>query len=61
VQRFIVAIEGPGWEDFQDMELPRAPSVGDPIETQYGTCIVTEVDPDAGSDNYSGKIVCRLP
>ena len=57
----MVTIEGPGWEDFQDMELPRPPSEGEPLETQYGKCIVTKVDPYPGSESYSGKIVCRLP
>jgi hypothetical protein len=61
VQRFAVTIQGPGWEDLQDIELPRAPAEGDSIETRYGTCIVTKVDPAPGGDNYSGKITCRLP
>ena len=62
VQRFIVTIEGPGgWQDLQDMELARPPVVGDTIETRYGTCIVTAVDSAPDTENYSGKIVCRLP
>lgn len=61
MQRFIVTIEGPGWKDVQDMELPRPPGEGDSIETRYGTCIVTEVDAGPGAESYAGKIVCRLP
>jgi hypothetical protein len=61
VQRFAVTIQGPGWEDLQDVELPRAPAEGDSIETRYGTCIVTKVDQSSDGQNYSGKITCRLP
>lgn len=57
----MVMIEGPGWTDLQDVELPRAPGEGDTIETRYGTCIVTKVDPAPNADSYSGKITCRLP
>ena len=58
--RFVVTIQGPGWEDVQSVELPRAPYEGDTIETQLGTCIVTAVtppDPKGGT----GRITCRLP
>jgi hypothetical protein len=61
VQRFAVTIQGPGWEDLQDMELPRAPAEGDSIETRYGTCLVTKVDLEPDGENYSAKITCRLP
>jgi hypothetical protein len=61
VQRFSVTVQGPGWEDLQDMELPRAPAEGDSIETRYGTCLVTKVDPEPDGENYSAKITCRLP
>jgi hypothetical protein len=57
----MVTIEGPGWEDIQDLELPRAPGEGDALETRYGTCLVTKVDEAADMDKYSGKIFCRLP
>jgi hypothetical protein len=60
VQRYSVTIQGPGWEDLQDVELPRAPGEGDAIETRYGTCIVTKVE-QSNADSYSGKITCRLP
>ena len=61
MQRYSVTIQGPGWEDLQDVELPRPPAEGDAIETRYGTCIVTEVDDAPNADSYSGKITCRLP
>ena len=60
MQNFAVVIQGLGWEDVQDIELLRAPSEGDLIETRYGTCIVTKVElvPDA---SHTGRITCRLP
>lgn len=61
MQRFSVTVQGPGWEDLQDMELPRAPAEGDSIETRDGTCLVTKVDPEPDGENYSAKITCRLP
>jgi len=61
MQRYAVTIQGPGWEDLQDVELPRAPTEGDAIETRYGTCIVTKVDTASDGQSYSGKITCRLP
>ena len=61
VKRFIVTIEGPGWQDLQDVELPELPPEGDTIETRYGTGFVTgaELLPDSGE--HAGKIVVRLP
>ena len=61
MQRFIVTIEGPTWQDVQDMELPRAPALGESIETRYGTCVVTKVEATARAEKYAGRIVCRLP
>jgi hypothetical protein len=60
IQRFIVTIEGHGWNDVEDVELPAPPSEGDSIETKYGTCLVTSAEPEPQSD-YDGKISCRLP
>jgi hypothetical protein len=56
--RFIVEVEGPGWQTYEVIELPRLPTVGDPIETQYGTLRVAEAvaTPEG---QYAGKIVCR--
>ena len=61
IERFMIRIEAPSWEDFEDIELPRLPVVGETIETKYGTCLVTETDASPGTSPYQGKIVCRLP
>jgi hypothetical protein len=60
IQRFIVTIEGPGWKDTQDFELPQLPDEGEPIETKYGVCLVTHVEQTPDMKRYDGKIVCRL-
>lgn len=61
VKKFIVTIEGAGWQDLQELELPGLPQEGDTIETRYGTCFVTaaELLPETGT--HDGKIVARLP
>ena len=61
MKRFLVTIEGSNWEDVLDLEMPREPSEGDSIQTQYGACIVTEVESLPSQEKYDGKIVCRLP
>jgi hypothetical protein len=61
VQRFAVAVEGPNWQDVEDVELPQLPHEGDTIETRYGTCLVTRTEPLPASSEHAGKIVCRLP
>jgi hypothetical protein len=60
VKSFKVVIEGPNWEDVQQLELPEAPQEGDTLETRYGTCVVTSVEA-AGSGERTGRIVCRFP
>jgi hypothetical protein len=61
VQRFTVTIEAPTWKDVQEVELPDLPGEGEVIETRYGTCIVTRVEPSQAGEPYAGKIICRLP
>jgi hypothetical protein len=61
VERFGVAVEGGTWEDVEDIELPRAPNAGDTIETKYGTCVVTRIEPAPEGGEHAGRIVCRLP
>jgi hypothetical protein len=61
MRRFLVAIEGSNWNDFQDMELQDAPREGDSIETRYGTCVVTSVQVEPGGGGHAGKIVCAFP
>ena len=58
--RFNVTIEGAGWTDVQQLELPRLPREGELIETKYGTCRVTssEATPDAAP--IAGEIVCSV-
>jgi hypothetical protein len=60
VGRFIVSVEGPGWQTYEVIELPRLPEVGDPIEIQYGTLLVAEALATPGGQ-YAGKIVFRTP
>ena len=61
IQRIIITIQGPGWEDLEDSELSRLPGEGDAVETKYGTCLVTEAQATPGGDQYDGRITCRLP
>jgi hypothetical protein len=61
IKRFLIRIEAPTWEDFEDVELPQLPVVGETIETKYGTCVVTGTDASASTAPYQGKIVCRVP
>jgi hypothetical protein len=60
VKRFEVVIVGSNWEDRQTLELLEAPRENDTIETRYGTCVVTSVEPSERGDN-AGRIFCRLP
>ena len=61
MQRFKVRIEGHGWEDFEEIELPSPPSEGDAFQTHLGICIVTGVDPMPDSREFEATIRCRLP
>jgi hypothetical protein len=60
MQRFIVTIEGPGWSDVQELELPRLPGEGEVVETKYGTCVVARSEALPKTDRYDGRIVCRI-
>jgi hypothetical protein len=42
VHRYMITIEGPSFEDVDKVELPAPPQPGEPIETNLGTCIVTQ-------------------
>lgn len=59
--RFIVTIEGPGWTDVDDVELPRLPDPGETLETKYGTMIITEAEAAPDLAAYAGRIVVRSP
>jgi hypothetical protein len=60
VQRILVTIEGSGWSDFQELELPRLPSEGELIETKYGTCVVDRSESAESTDRYDGRVFCRI-
>jgi hypothetical protein len=60
IQRFIITIEGPGWSDFEEIELPRLPRAGEPVSTKFGTLLVERTEPTP-NEEYGGKIVCRMP
>ena len=53
----MVTIEGAGWSDVQELELPRLPREGELIETKYGTCRVIFSEP-SNTDPFDGKVVC---
>jgi len=61
IQRFIITIEGQGWSDSEEIELPRLPSEGEPLETKFGTLPVESAEPTPDGDRYDGKILCRMP
>jgi hypothetical protein len=56
----MVTIEGTGWSDVQELELPRLPGEGELLETKYGTCVVAQSESLPSTDPYDGKIVCRV-
>ena len=58
--RFTVTIEGTGWADVQQLELPRLPREGELIETKYGTCQVTHSEATPEAEPVAGKIVCSI-
>lgn len=60
MQRIIVTIQGPGFQDFEEIEVVRLPQEGELISTKYDKCVVTSVEPTPDSD-FLGKVVCRLP
>lgn len=61
VLQCIITIEGHGFVDVEDVELLRLPDEGDPIETKYGTAIVTGTEAVPPGGRYEGRISCRLP
>ena len=61
MQQFIVMIEGHGFSDVEEIELLGLPADGEPLETKYGTCIVTSAEPTIEHERFDGKIACRLP
>ena len=60
VERIIVTIHGPGFQDFEEMEVLRLPDEGELISTKYDSCIVTSVELTPDID-FLGKVDCRIP
>jgi hypothetical protein len=60
IARFIVTIEGSGWTDHEDVELPRLPDVGESLETKYGTLLIAEAEDAPDLAAYAGRILCRM-
>lgn len=61
MQRFIITIEGHGWSDFDEIELPQLPSEGEPVDTKFGTLPVERAEQTPEADKYDGKILVRMP
>lgn len=60
MNRYLVTIEGAGWQDIEELELPAIPAEDDLIETKYGACLVVRAEPSL-SEQYDGRIACRVP
>jgi len=60
VRLFLLKVEGARAKGLGEIELPRLPRAGEPLETALGSCVVTSVRPLADGSPYAGKIVCRL-
>ena len=61
MKHVVITIQGHGFQDVAEAEVPRLPEVGEAIQTEYGACVVSEVDPSPDGEPYDGKVVCRLP
>ena len=61
MKHVVITIRGHGFQDVAEAEVLRLPKVGEAIQTEYGTCVVSEVDPIPDGEAYDGKVVCRLP
>jgi hypothetical protein len=61
MKHYLVTVEGPNFKDLQEMELPRLPAEGEPLETRYGTGIVADSQATPDDEHFDGKVTCRLP
>jgi hypothetical protein len=61
MRHYIVTIEGPNFDDVEEIELPALPEDGELVDTKYGTCVVTAVEQLPDADRFDGRIVCRFP
>jgi hypothetical protein len=60
IARFLVTIEGRGWTEVEDVELPRLPDVGESLETKFGTMLVAKAEEAPDLATYAGRIVVRF-
>jgi hypothetical protein len=60
MKHYIVTIEGPNFEDVEEIEVPAPPEDGELVDTKYGTCVVTAVEQLPDSQQFDGRISCRL-
>ena len=60
IARFIVTIEGPGWTEVEDIEMPRLPDEGESLETKFGTMVVASAEEAPDLASYAGRIVVRF-
>jgi hypothetical protein len=60
MQRIIVTIDGPNFQDVEETEVVHLPEEGELITTKYGNCVVTAVELTPASD-FLGKVACRMP
>ena len=60
IARFIVTIEGPGWTEVEDIEMPRLPDEGESLETKFGTMLVAKAEEAPDLAAYAGRIVVRF-
>jgi len=61
MDRILVTIDGPNFQEVEEAEVLRLPEEGELIDTKYGTCVVTGVEPLPDSDQFSGRVLCRMP
>jgi hypothetical protein len=61
MNQVMITIEGQNFEDFEEAELHELPAEGEPIETKYGTCIVTRAETLPPEEHFAAKVTCRLP
>jgi hypothetical protein len=61
LNQVMITIEGPNFQDVEELELLNLPVEGDPVETKYGTCIVTRAEVQPQDDRFAARVTCRLP
>jgi hypothetical protein len=61
LNRYLITIEGQGWKDLEELELPQSPRENELIETKYGSCLVVRAEPSPDDERYQGRIACRVP